>query len=272
VTTTRVAVCQYAIDIDDPAGTLDRLHASVSEAVEARPQVIVLPELCTSGYVFRDIAEAQSRAEPVDGPTVQLFRELSLKHHAIVVGGFCERSDGDRPFNSAAVVENGEVLVVYRKTHLWDTEKLVFAAGDEPAPVVTTSVGQVAVMICYDAEFPEMVGSVARRGGQLVIAPSNWPSKSIPPGERSSEVIKAQAFAAVNRVFTVVADRVGPERGVDWIGGSVICDADGYPVAGPAQGDPVVLLADLDLSRALVKRLNSNNDAWSDRRTDLYVP
>ena len=134
--TTRVAVCQYAIDIDDPHGTLERLHASVAEAAESNPDVIVFPELCTSGYVFRDIAEAQSRAEPVDGPTVQLFRELSLKHHAIVVGGFCERSDGERPFNSAAVVENGEVLVVYRKTHLWDTEKLIFAAGDEPAPVV----------------------------------------------------------------------------------------------------------------------------------------
>jgi predicted amidohydrolase len=112
---TRVAVCQYAIDVDDPAGTLERLHASVAEAAESKPDVIVFPELCTSGYVFRDIAEAQSRAESVDGPTVELFRELSLQHRTIVVGGFCERSDGERPFNSAAVVENGEVLVGYRK-------------------------------------------------------------------------------------------------------------------------------------------------------------
>ena len=267
---TRVAVCQYAIDIDDPAGTLERLHASVAEAAESNPDVIVFPELCTSGYVFRDIADAQSRAEPVDGPTVQLFRELSLRHQAIVVGGFCERSDGGRPFNSAAVVENGEVLVVYRKTHLWDTEKLIFAAGDEPAPVVETSVGKIAVMICYDAEFPEMVGSVARRGAQLVVAPSNWPSKSIPPGERSSEVVKAQAFAAVNHVFTLVCDRVGPERGVDWIGASVVCDVEGYPVAGPAEGKAVVLVADLDLDRALVKNYNVINDAFGDRRPKLY--
>lgn len=268
--TTRVAVCQYAIDIDDPQGTLDNLRASVAEAAESNPDVIVFPELCTSGYVFRDIAEAQSRAEPVDGPTVQLFRELSVKHHAIVVGGFCERSDGDRPFNSAAVIENGEVLVVYRKTHLWDTEKLIFAAGDDPAPVVGTSVGKIAVMICYDAEFPEMVGSVARRGAQLVIAPSNWPSKSIPPGERSSEVVKAQAFAAVNHVFTLVCDRVGPERDVDWIGASVVCDVEGYPIVGPAERKPVVLVADLDLDRALAKTVSASNDAFGDRRTGLY--
>ncbi|GAB2587321.1 nitrilase-related carbon-nitrogen hydrolase [Microlunatus antarcticus] len=270
--TTRVAVCQYAIDIDDPAGTLKRLRASVAEAAEAEPQVIVLPELCTSGYVFHDIAEAQSRAEPVDGPTVQLFRELSFKHHAIVVGGFCERSDGDRPFNSAAVVENGEVLVVYRKTHLWGTEKLIFTAGDEPAPVVNTSVGKIAVMICYDAEFPEMVGSVARRGAQLVLAPSNWPALKLPPppGERAPEVVKAQAFAAVNRVFTVVADRIGSERGVDWIGGSVICNVWGYPMAGPANGDALVLWADLDLNQAFTKAVGVQNNSFEDRRPELY--
>ena len=268
--TTRVAVCQYAIDIDDPQGTLDNLHAAVAEAAESNPNVIVFPELCTSGYVFRDIAEAQSRSEPIDGPTVQLFRELSLKHHAIVVGGFCERSDGERPFNAAAVVENGEVLVVYRKTHLWDTEKLIFAAGSEPAPVVDTSVGKIAVMICYDAEFPEMVGSTARRGAQLVIAPSNWPARHIPMGECSSEVIKAQAFAAVNHIFTLVCDRVGPERGVDWIGASVVCDVEGYPVAGPAEGQPVALVADLDLDRGLVKTISGNNDALGDRRPELY--
>jgi len=268
--TTRLAVCQYAIDIDDPDGTRTRLLASVQEAADAGAQVIVLPELCTSGYVFRDVDECWSRAEPADGSTVQLLKELSVKHHAIVVGGFCERSDGDRPFNSAAVVENGEVLTVYRKTHLWDTEKRVFAVGDEPAPVVTTSVGQIAVMICYDAEFPEMIGSVARRGAQLVLAPSNWPSNSPPPGERAAEIAKAQAFAAVNRVFTVVADRVGPERGVDWIGGSIVCDVEGYPVAGPAEGKAVVLVADLDLDRALVKTVSANNDAFGDRRPDLY--
>ena len=267
---TRVAVCQYAIDVDDPEGTRTRLLASVAEAAEAGAQVIVLPELCASGYGFRDVAEARSRAEPADGPTVQLFRELSVQHSTIVVGGFCERSDGDLPYNSAAVVENGDVLATYRKTHLWDSEKRVFDVGSVTPPVVTTSVGQVAVMICYDAEFPEMVGSVALRGAQLVVVPSNWPINHPPAGERAPEVIKAQAFAAVNRVFSVVADRVGSERGTEWIGGSVICDVEGYAVAGPAHGEPVVLVADLDLPRALDKAVSPRNDAFGDRRPALY--
>ena len=268
--TTRIAVCQYAIDVDDPAGTLHRLQASVAEAAHQGADVIVLPELATSGYVFRDVAEAWSRAEAADGPTVSLFQELSVRHGAIVVGGFCERSDGKRPWNSAVVVEGGRTLAVYRKTHLWGTEKLVFDAGDALPPVVATRVGAVAVMVCYDVEFPEMVRAVSLRGAQLVLAPSNWPTISPPPGERAPEIVKAQANASVNRVFVAVADRVGPERGVEWIGGSVVCDVEGYLVAGPAEGKEIVLVADLDLDRALDKAVGPHNDAFADRRPDLY--
>jgi len=270
--TTRVAVCQVPIDIDDPEGTRQVLLDAAAEAGDRGADVIVLPELATSGYVFRDVAEAWSRAEPANGPTVSLFQELSVRHGAVVVGGFCERSDGKRPWNSAAVVEAGRTLAIYRKTHLWGSEKLVFDTGDAKAPVVRTRVGSVAAMICYDVEFPEMVRDVSLRGAQLVLAPSNWPANSPPPGERPPEVVKAQANAAVNRVFVVVADRVGPERGVQWIGGSVICDVEGYPVAGPAQGERVVLIANLDLDRALDKVVGPHNDAFGDRRPDLYTP
>jgi predicted amidohydrolase len=125
-------------------------------------------------------------------------------------------------------------------------------------------------MICYDLEFPEMVRDVALRGAQVVVAPSNWPSNSPPAGERPPEVVKAQASASVNRVFVVVADRWGRERGVDWIGGSVICDVEGYPVAGPADGGEVLLVAELDLGRADDKALGAYNAAFADRRPQLY--
>ena len=126
---------------------------------------------------------------------------------------------------------------MYRKTHLWGTEKGVFTAGSDPAPVVATRIGTLGAMICYDLEFPEMVRDVALRGAQIVVAPSNWPAIRTVPGERPPEVTKAQAGASVNRVFVVVADRVGAERGVDWIGGSVVCDVDGYLVARAHSGD-----------------------------------
>lgn len=268
--TTRVAVGQIRIDIDDPAGTRQAVVGAAAEGAASGADLIVLPELAMSGYVFRDLAEANARSESLDGDSVSLYRELSLRHHAVVVAGFCERSGGERPYNSLVVVDGGEVLAVYRKTHLWGTEKLVFAVGSEHAPVVRTRLGLLAAMICYDLEFPEMVRDVAVRGAQIVVAPSNWPAVRDVPGERPPEVTKAQANAAVNRLYVVVGDRVGPERGVDWIGGSVICDPDGYLVAGPALGEETLLVADVDLERALDKSAGQYNDVLADRRTDLY--
>ena len=99
--------------------------------------------------------------------------------------------------------------------------------------------------------------------------PANWPVVPKPDDERPVEVAKTQAGAAANRVFIAIADRCGPERGVDWFGSSVICDLHGFLVAGPAVGDPVILLADLDLGQADDKRLGPHNDALSDLRLDL---
>ena len=110
-------------------------------------------------------------------------------------------------------------------------------------------------------------------GADLIAAPVNWPAAPCPPGERPAEVVKAQADASVNGVFVAVADRCGPERGVEWISGSVIIGPDGYPLAGPAlDGRPGILLAGCDLSRARDKRLNDHNDLLTDRRPELYSP
>ena len=62
----------------------------------------------------------------------------------------------------------------------------------------------------------------------------------------------------------------GMERVVEWIGGSVIIDADGYPLAVAEFGKAGVVIADIDLAESRIKRINANNDALGDRRTDLY--
>jgi predicted amidohydrolase len=101
----------------------------------------------------------------------------------------------------------------------------------------------------------------------------NWPAAPRPPAERPAEVVKAQADAAVNGVFIAVADRCSAERGVAWVGGSLIVGPDGDPLAGPVTADQsAVLTADCDLPRARDKRLNSRNDLLADRRPLLYRP
>jgi predicted amidohydrolase len=233
---------------------------------------VVLPELCDSGYVFTDEAEARALAAPVaDSPTLREWRALASRHAMAIVGGFCELGENGLLYNSAALVSPDGILAVYRKAHLWDAEKLIFTPGDAPPPVAALPFGRVGLMICYDLEFPEWVRLPALDGAEIIAAPVNWPAMPVPAGERPCEVVRVQADACVNGVFIAVADRSRVERGVSWVGGSVIVGPDGYPLAGPAARDTrAVLAADCDLARARNKQISTHNDVLADRRPLLY--
>ena len=271
-----IAVAQLAITVAEPDANRQAAADAVAEAAAAGARLVVLPELCDSGYVFDaagPAAEARGLAAPAaDSATLSQWRSLAGQHGLVIVGGFCELGADGRLYNSAALVDASGTRTVYRKVHLWDKEKLVFTPGDAPPPVVDTEVGRVAVMICYDLEFPEWVRLAGLDGADLIAAPVNWPGYSWPAGERPAEVVKAQAAAAANGVFVAVADRCRTERGVSWISGSVIVGPEGYPLAGPVLADrPAVLTAACDLPRARDKSLPGDNDLLADRRPELYT-
>ena len=275
---TIIAVAQLAIAIGEPDANRKAAAAAVAEAAAAQARLVVLPELCDSGYVFGAVvaqarAEAGALASPADDSvTLRQWHALAAEHQLIIVGGFCERGADGRLYNSAALVDASGTRAIYRKAHLWDKEKLVFTPGDAPPPVADTAIGRVAVMICYDLEFPEWVRLSAIAGADLLAAPVNWPYAARPAGERPAEVIKAQAAAATNGIFVAVADRCQDERGVSWISGSLITGPDGYPLAGPVLEDrPAVLTAACDLTRARNKSLDGDNDLLADRRPSLYT-
>jgi predicted amidohydrolase len=166
------------------------------------------------------------------------------------------------------VVDETGVVAVYRKLHLWDGEKLLFAPGSAPPPVLDTRVGRVGVVICYDLEFPELTRAVALEGAQLLAVPTNWPLVPRPDGERPPEAVVAMAAARVNRMAVACADRMGTERGLEWTGGATIVGVDGWVAAETRE--PGLLVADLDLAPALDKRLTERADAFGDRRPELY--
>jgi predicted amidohydrolase len=266
----RVAAAQVAIDVDDPDATWRGAVGLLTRAVSDGADLVVLPELVTTGSGFADAAEATQRAEPVDGPTVTALRQLSAEHGIVLAAGFNETSGLDRPYNSAVVIDRGELLTCYRKTHLWGREKLLFTPGDQPPPVVETGVGRIGLMVCYDLEFPEVTRRVALEGAQILVAPANWPLLGKPAGERPVEVAKAQAAAAQNKAYVVVADRCGADRGEAYTGGSVISDLTGYLLAEAVIEQPGVIAAEIDPALADDKWLGPHNDAFADLRPELY--
>lgn len=266
-----VACCQLAPVVGEVERNRATTRAAIERAAAAGADVVVLPELASSGYVFRDGAEARALAEPATGETVREWTALAAELDVVVVGGFCELGDDEAVHNSAVLADRRGVRAVYRKAHLWADEPDAFAPGAAPPPVVDTRVGRLAVVVCYDLEFPEWVRLPALAGAELLCAPVNWPELPRPAGERPAEVVRVQAGAAVNRMFVAACDRAGQERGVDWVGGSVVVDADGFPLAGPLRmGEERELLALCRLHEARDKSVGPRNDVHADRRPELY--
>lgn len=267
-----VAAGPIGTRLGDVDGNFARAAGVVAAATRAGARLVVLPELATSGYVFRSHDEAASAAVTDGDPR---WRSLSraVEPGAVVVVGFAERA-GDVLFSSAAVVGHDGIIAVYRKAHLWGDEALFFAAGDAAPPVVPTPVGRVGVAICYDAEFPEVPRTLALGGADLLALPVNWPRVPRPTGERPPETVLAMAAARASRLPVVVADRSGHERGVEWTDGSAVIGPDGWILSaepGGARG-AALSTAELDLGAARDKRVSPCNDLFRDRRPELYGP
>jgi predicted amidohydrolase len=255
------------IRLGDLGGNVERIVEALHAAGSLGAQLIVMPELATCGYVFAHRDEARAASLTRDHPVWHRLA-AALSEDAVAVVGYAER-DGDRVFNTAAVLEHGTRIGDYRKAHLWGAENTLFTPGDGGAGAVfETRLGCLGVAICYDNEFPEVPRRLALAGAEILALPVNWPLVPRPEGERPPETIQAMAAARSSRLATVIADRWGNERGIEWTGGSSIIDEDGWVVA--VSGSYGIAMATLNLREKGDKSLPPHNDLFSDRRPELY--
>ncbi len=232
--------------------------------MRAKIQLLVLPELATSGYHLTT-EEGQLCGLK---PEAEVFRRWArmLNDDAALVVGFCE-PEGETLYNSAVVIDRSGVLQTYRKTHLWDTEKTIFTPGSDRPPVVDTPAGRLGVLICYDLEFPEMPRQLALAGADLIAVPTNWPLGEHPEGEHPAEVIQAMAAARASSVVVACCDRRGDERGTAWTQGTSIAGTDGWLLGTKNQRGQLDVTVDLTVARHTISPRNQVHD---DRRPELY--
>jgi predicted amidohydrolase len=265
---TRVVCQQLAPVLGDLEANARSSTAAITAAVQSGADVVLLPELISCGYMFTSPEEAAAAAIDLDHPLLSGWAQAAGRGGAVVIGGFAERGADGLVYNSAAVVDGGGVIGVYRKCHLWDREKLWFSPGDEPPRVFETAHGRIGVLVCYDLEFPEMTRTLGLAGAELIAVPTNWPRVERPDGEHWPEVTIAMAAARVNRVFIACCDRVGRERGQEWNQGTAIISPDGWVL--DAQPELGAARAEIDLSAAHDKAYTGLADAFGDRRPELY--
>jgi N-carbamoylputrescine amidase len=269
----KVACIQMEPKIGEKKANVSHALDKIAEAASKGARLIVLPELCNSGYVFASRHEAFALAEPVpNGPTCEVWVEAARRHDAVIVAGICERA-GDALYNSAAIVGPNGFIGTYRKVHLWGAENLFFEPGDLGVPVWKTEFGRMAVAICYDGWFPETYRLAALQGADILCVPTNWvPMPDQPANTLVMANILAMGGAHSNSMYVAAADRVGVERDQPFLGCSLIISHTGFPLAGPAsKTEEEIIYADLNLSDARQKRvLNNFNQPLRDRRIDLY--
>lgn len=245
----------------------------IDQACASGARLLVLPELCNSGYVFETREEAFDLSENIpDGPTCQRWIEAAAKQNCYLVAGISER-DGNALYNSSVVIGPEGYIGTFRKVHLWNKENLFFEPGNLGFPVFKTPIGRIGTFICYDGWFPESYRLCALQGADIICIPTNW--VPIPGQDESREAmanILVMGGAHSNSVYIAACDRVGSERGQPFIGQSVIVSYTGWPIGGPASpSEEQIIYADVDLAEARAKRnWNEFNQPLRDRRTDTY--
>lgn len=257
----RVAVVQTDPQFGEiEANVRDAL--SMMEGVEA--DLFVLPELFNTGYNFVDVQEVDRLSEKTSGYTFDLVSTFARRKSCYVVYGFVEKTV--RLYNSASLVGPYGMMGLYRKIHLYNKESLFFAPGDLGFPVFNLPIGRIGIMICFDWIYPESARSLALKGAQLIVHPSNLVLPHCPDAmvTRSLE----------NRVFTATADRIGTEeRGGEsfmFIGNSQIVGTNGKVLQRLGAAETGVVTADIDLQEATRKRINTHNDLFAGRRSEQY--
>ena len=258
-----VAVGQAAFTLGDVDANLETIDGLAGDAVAAGADLVVVPELAVTGYT----AEPSSLdlAEPIDGSIATRLGRIASDRGLALAVSVLEQA-GDDVFNSGIVLDStGELVACHRKTHLFGDERRIFAAGDDAVTIAQVGPFAVAVLVCYEAEFPEMVRAAALAGADLVAVPTaTWTYSQGSPFAR--QVIGARATE--NNLFVAYANHCGPAADGDYMGGSIIVGPRAHIAAEAGAGSEVcVAVLDLDdrvAGAATVPYL-------TDRRPELYL-
>lgn len=252
---------QFTPELCNLDATLGKLENLLKEAPAA--DLLVLPELCNSGYNFPSRKEAWEAAEEIPNSRfIKLLRDHCGRNNSYVVSGFCEK-DGLKLYNSAVLVGPEGFIGKYRKIHLFYNEKDFFAPGDAGLPVFATPIGNIAMLICFDWIFPEVWRILALKGADVIC----HSSALVLPGFAQRAV---PIHALLNHVYVITANRTGTEATLTFTGMSTIASPKGevvYQAAAEAQETRVF---DLDLELARNKMITPRNHIFADRRPDQY--
>lgn len=259
---------QFKPEFGKPEKNIGRIKELISNA---EFDLLVLPELANTGYLFTDKSELEELSEEIESSKFcDELKKICMENNAYIVSGISERCK-DKFYNSSVLVSPEGNIITYRKIHLFDREKLWFTPGDTPLQVHEINIAEhgkvkIGMMICFDWIFPETARTLALKGAQIICHPSNL----------VMSYCQTAMFtrALENHVFTITANRTGTEnRGnkeLTFTGESVIVNTRGKYLCRGGKDTEEICLAEIDPAEALNKNISENNDLFKDRREEFY--
>ena len=260
----RIGVYQFLPEFGEKEKNLNKIEQTIKNV---NSDLVVLPELCTTGYQFISQDEVGGFCEEIPGDsTIDRFVSLCKDKKLYLVAGIGER-DGDVCYNTSVLIGPDGYIGKYRKVHLFFEEKNWFKPGDLGFPVWDIGPAKIGMMICFDWVYPEAVRSLALQGADIICHPVNL----VLPYCQQAMITRS----IENGVFIVTANRIGSEqRG----GKDKLTFTGSSQITGP-RGDVFFRLGEnvesyqeveIDPSQARNKKLTPYNDLLNDRRPDQY--
>ena len=262
-------------------------EALVRAAAADGANIILLPELFERQYFCQERRyDYYAFAKPLsENDAVLHFKEVANELSAVIIVSFYER-DGNRLFNSVAVIDaDGEVLGVYRKTHIPDDhyyqEKFYFIPGDTGFVTFKTKYATIGVGICWDQWFPETARALSLNGAEMIFYPTAIGSEPILECDSMRRWQRCmQGHAVANVIPVIAANRIGKEdvtpcdengnqsSSLVFYGSSFIADETGEIIAEASRDEEVVISAEFDLDEVFENRLGWG--IFRDRRPHCY--
>jgi omega-amidase len=259
MSTVKVALAQLEIAVGKPDANLLQARGQVARAQELGAQMVLLPELWSSGY---DLGRASELGSPMDHGTFAEMAALAREFSVCLGGSALEAEDG-RFFNTQVVYgPDGRRLAHYRKIHLFGlmNEPEFLSPGARPA-LAELSWGTAGMAVCYDLRFPEMFRSYALDGAQMLLLSAEWPHPRL---EHWRTLLRARAIE--NQIFVAACNSVGEGNGNVFCGHSMIVDPWGE-ILVEAGEDATVVSAEIDLAQ--VAEIRGRYPFLADARADL---
>ncbi len=254
----KTAAVQFNISLGEIEPNLLHVRRELERLAGEGVRLVLLPEMWATGFAYKGLNELAQRTDGLVGE----LSELSQQYGMVIVGSLPEPHD-NKVYNTAYVLDRGELKGKYRKIHLFSLmqEDRSFDAGDSWL-LVETSVARLGVFICYDLRFPELARRLAVEGAEVLVVPGEWPK---PRQEHWRTLLRARAIE--NQLFVVAANCCGMVGKLDFFGMSMIIDPKGELLAEAGYApESIVASIDFDAMAAWREQI----PCFNDRKPECY--